>query len=213
MRSATTRNRSRLVVKAMGRLPRSFGVVTVLLATLLMFAVATSDAQTETSQQVKATCVKAGLMRPRGLAVHFWLQIYEYSTGPHPGIEYNLKAMPETCSGGYERILFANVRFRTTLRGWRTFHGFGLTRAPGQVEKPVAWIPTYNQSEATGGTLYSEWANPESSKSRWGKVQRVETHARLWVKDVKTDQIVGRRTFRVPTRFCRNPVRSRACAF
>jgi hypothetical protein len=194
------------------------------LAAMSIVAAGASWAQMPSPQQLKQTCVRAGLAKPRDMKVHFWLDVREHSTGPHGGIGYKLGEMPESCSG-YRRILFTNIRFKATDKPWRTFHAFGTTINVDQTEKATAWIPTYNRNEATGTSrfdktpteIFSEFGSPESTKSQsaWGKLRQVKSRLRVWVEDLQTEKIVGHKLYPVHTKFCRNLVLygNYACAF
>jgi hypothetical protein len=189
---------------------------------ILIVAVSRSDAQAETPQQVKATCVKAGLKKPGDLKGSFYIQVYEYSTAPHAGLQYKALTMPDSCTGQYRRFFFVNYRYRTTGKGWRTFHGLSE-----QTGKPGAWVLISAKNTGTGVllpkdptpvALYSEFSSLEATKTKsplsWGRVQHVKGRVRMWVKDEATGKIVGRRIYPIPTKFCRSPVHNdRACAF
>jgi hypothetical protein len=207
--------------KGMTRSGWASGVLASLFVTLLIVAVARSDAQTETPQQIRATCVQAGLKKPDDMKGSFYIQVYEHSTAPHAGLEQKLLTMPESCRGKYRRFLFVNFRYQTTGKGWRTFHGLYETR------RPAAWILISHENTGTGVmlprdptpvALYSEFASLEATKTKnpfpWGKLQQVKGRVRLWVKDDSTGKFVGHKIYPVPTKFCRSPVHNdRSCAF
>lgn len=167
---------------------------TILLLALLVLSLGQSKAQAAGQSGVTGTCVKAGLMRPRGLEVHFWLQILEYSTAPASGLDFYLGSMPTSCSG-YSRNLSVNIRYKTTLKPWRIRHGFSNN---GHITR---WIPVWHQNEGTGAKIWSEFASPESSSAPWGKVQHVKAHAKLLVKDLSTGKIAGRKMLPVRASF------------
>jgi hypothetical protein len=206
----------------MTRSRRVSGLLAALLIAFLAVAVARSDAQSETPQQVKATCVKAGLKKPEELKGSFWIQVYEHSTAPHSGLQHKALTMPESCNGQYRRFYFVNYRYETTGKGWRTFHGLSY-----QTGKPGAWVLISNGNTGTGVilpkdptpvALFSEISSLEATKTKnpapWGRLQQVKGRVRMWVKDEATGKIIGRKIYSFPTKFCRHPVHNdHACAF
>lgn len=181
-----------------------------LLTAILVPCLGRADARAASQAEAKP-CVKAGLMRPRGTKVHFWLQKYSHQTGPVAGIEFLLRPMPADCSA-YGRTLFVNVRYKTTLDHWRSLRSYNYNDNGG-VTDITTWPWVWNQDEGTGAKLWRELGGLESSYAPWGKVQHVKARARLWIKDRATGEIVGRKVLPVRARFCRSPTRSRACAF
>jgi hypothetical protein len=193
----------------------------VALAAMSVVAAARSDAQSETPQRVKATCVKAGLKKPEELKGSFWIQVYEHSTAPHAGLQHKALTMPESCNGQYRRFYFVNFRYRTTVKGWRTFHGLSYQ------QKPHAWVLISSQNTGTGVilpkdptpvALFSEISSLEATKTKnpapWGKLQQVKGRVRIWVKDEATGKVIGRKIYSFPTKFCRHPVHNDvSCAF
>lgn len=186
--------------------------VGLLVVAILSLYFGQAEAQAPSQAAVERTCVKAGLMRPRGLKVHFWLQKYSHQTGPLAGTEFLLRPMPKDCSAVYRRTLLVKVRYKTTLRPWRSLRSYNYNNNGG-VTGVTTWVRVWNQDEGTGAKLWRELGGLESSFAPWGKVQHVEARARLWVKDRDTGKIVGRKMFPVRARFCQSPTRSRACAF
>jgi hypothetical protein len=180
--------------------------VAALLLTFLAVAVGRSTAQEESHQELEKTCVKAGLAYPHGLLLRFHLQIDSHSTGPWPFLEYNVASLPQECAG-YRRTFFLKVRYKTTLRHWRTFRGFNELVNPelNIKQHPLAWIPVVNSNNDTGYKTGNEWASLEFSKAPWGKVQHVKARGRLWVENLETGRLVGRETFPIRTKFCRAP--------
>jgi len=179
----------------------------VALTAISAIAAGGSGAREPSPKQVKQTCVKAGLARPTDLNGHFWMYVAEYTTGPHAALGYKLQSMPESCFGEYRRTLFANYRFKTTRKGWRTYHGL----AHGGV---TTWYPIDNQDFASGTYKFgetpvemsAEWGGPENTKhtSEWGKLQQVRGRVRLRVEDLKTGSVVGHKIYSVHTKFCRH---------
>jgi hypothetical protein len=199
--------------KTTTRVAWTFGVLAALLTALLIPIVA--NAQTETPQQVKATCVNAGLTRPGYLKAHFWLTVLPRHTQPAGLIEWKVAAMPDSCAS-YRRVLFTHIRYKTSGRGWRTFHSIGVTGPVERTRKPVAWIPTYNLSEASQftelhGKVYPEAAELSGyieatrSPQPWGALEQVQTRMRVWVEEAKTGKVVAHKLYPVHTRFCRHP--------
>jgi hypothetical protein len=154
---------------------------------------------------VKEACISAGLKRPPALGTNFHLQTFPAHKGvtmPLAWVAYDLPSMPEECEGAYKRILYFKVRYKTGLKPWRTLRTWVLF--PSKKEKLLAWVPVWNRNDATGGKLSYEIAK-EGLEDPQGPVQHVTARARLWVKDLATGRIVGRRTLRAPTRFDRLP--------
>lgn len=182
-------------------------------------AAASSAAQTETPQQLKATCVRAGTTKPSELIGHFWMYKDEYTAGPHAGLGYKLETMPKDCFGKYLRVLSAEFRYRTARKGWRTYHGL----APGR--KP-AWFRVYGGDFGSGVhefgehpvALGAEWGSAENAKhtSEWGKLEQAKGRVRLSVKSIGTGRVVGQKTYNITTHICRHYVyygRNDACAY
>jgi hypothetical protein len=197
---------------------RTAGFAALVMA-ILIVAVGRSDAQAETPRELKATCVKAGTKRPGELSGHFWMYKDEYTTGPHAGLGYKLQTLPESCFGQYRRVLFANYRYKTTRKGWRTYHGLDEGGAP-------AWFRIYSQDFGSGVhkfgetpvALGAEWGSAENAKhtSEWGRLEQVKGRVRLWVKSIKTGHVVGHKIYNIHTSFCRHYVyygRNSACTW
>lgn len=180
-----------------------------------------SAAQTapESPQQLKATCVKAGLAKPAAATGHFWMYVDEYTTGPHAGLGYKLLSMPESCFGKYRRILFANFRYKTTRKGWRTYHGIAAQGGATwhRIDGQDFASGTYKSGE-TPVELSAEWGGPENTQhtSEWGKLEQAKGRVRLWVTDIGTHRVVGRKTYNIPTHICRHYIyygKDLACAW
>jgi hypothetical protein len=198
---------------------RAPGLLAAFLTAFLAMAVARSEAQTETPQQLKATCIKAGTKRPAELTGHFWMYKDEYTAGPHAGLGYRLQTMPQACFGQYRRILFVNFRYKTAQKGWRTYHGLAEGGAP-------AWFPLYDGDFGSGVykfgetpvALGAEWGSAENAKhtSEWGKLEQAKGRVRLWVKSIETGHVVAHKVYNIKTHICSHYVyygRNNACAY
>jgi hypothetical protein len=180
---------------------RSGLLVGVVLLGVLVFWFGRASARSGVEGEVEEACVHAGLARPAGLSVHFWLQVFPAHrgvTGPWAFTDFALRPMPEECSGAYRRFLYAKIRYKTALKPWRTLLTYNNN------EKLTRWIPVWPVNDGTGGKLGHESAGRSSDKPQ-GQVQHVTARARLWVKDLATGRIVARRLLPVPTTFDRAP--------
>ncbi len=185
------------------------GIAMVVIGMASCAATAAEPSPTPKQSEVHRSCVKAGLMRPH-VESHFWLQIYSHQIGPSATVEYRVAPMPADCSA-YRRIVSVRVRYRTSLRPWRTIHAGD--RCIAQKPGIGTWICLWNKNEGSKYKYGRQLINGESSHAPWGTVQHVESQVRLWVKDRSSKKIIGRRRFRVRTKFCQEPKRSPACAF
>lgn len=181
------------------------GIALLAALAILTLGFGRAAAETGSPTEVKEACISAGLKRPPALGTNFHLQTFPAHKGvtmPLAWVEYDLPSMPEECEGAYRRILYFKVRYKTGLKPWRTLRTWVLF--PSKKEKLLAWVPVWNRNDATGGKLSYEIAK-EGLEDPQGPVQHVTARARLWVKDLATGRIVGRRTLRAPTRFDRLP--------
>jgi hypothetical protein len=189
------------------RTTRVVGALFVLLAAFLACPPGKSVAQSAGGQQTKSACVRAGMVHPSGLLLRFHLQIDSHSTGPWPVLDYYVPPMPGECNG-YKRTFFLQVRYKTTLRGWRTFRGYSLNVPHGKHPinvRPGVWMPVENLNEGTGFKTGSEMGSLEFTKAPWGYVEKVKARGRLWVEDRASGRLLAHDTFPIKSRFCRAP--------
>lgn len=183
--------------------------VVVGLALVLTFAMmSTAYSAPSNPRQIKSLCVKAGVAKPQNLRAYFWLQEYIRETGPNGFLEFDLPTMPEECNGVYNRKLLYHIRYKTTLRGWRTLHDASFL-----TEKLTTWIPAWAENEGTPeitgpnevtGHLFTSF---EPSPKPWGKVEKVILLAKLVVTRNSTGRAAGQKLYPVHVKFAANPRR------
>ncbi len=181
-----------------GRIGRLALAATVALVLSMSSLVTSAPANQQAS--TRGTCIRAGLIKPKILKPRFWLQIYEYQVGPSGYVPFFLEPMPAECAGEYSRSLSIHFRYKTTRRGWRTYHGISN-------EHLTTWTVLWNQDGGTEATLGPGLIDEESSRSPWGTLKNVVAQAKLTVKESTTKKVVGRRLFGVPVRFAHSPRR------
>jgi hypothetical protein len=139
-----------------------------------------------TPSGVKSKCIRAGLVKPRHFAAALWLQILGHETKPEGYVTLELDAMPEECAGQYNRLIQVHVRYKTSLRGWKTLRGFG-THGGG----PTTWEPVWTRNAETGAIVGPGLSNIEIAEGSWGRLQKVEAKAKLVVASAAKNEVVG----------------------
>lgn len=128
---------------------------------------------------------------------------------PESDVEITVPSMPSQCAGKIGRLIEVKTTYKTSTQRPMTLEGYGLwhgTHAP----RRVAWGVVYFEDTGSGGCgcgrkQLSGGGEGKEFVRDLGKVQWVESVARLSATRGEAGMVVKRRVMKIPSRFKAKP--------